>query len=97
MNNSKLVEYWLPTQSVPLAILPVVKALEDRGVKVCRVGMQNPKAPIHYVFVNQAFDARVVFEGLDESKSLSADSDGSGIYSRGYAWIGFDADICFPS
>lgn len=96
MNYSKRVEHWLPPQSVPPAILPVVDALEKKGVNVCRVGIENPKAPIHYVFVDQAFDAKAVLAGLYESGGLAADSDGSGIHSREYAWVGFEEGICPP-
>jgi len=59
--------------------------------------MENPKAPIHYVFVDQAFDARAVLAELHESKGLDADSDGSGIHSREYAWVGFEEGICTSS
>ena len=96
-NNSKLVEHWLAPQSVPSAMLPVVEVLEKKGIKVCRVGIENPKAPIHYVFVDRAFDAKVVLAELNDSKGLSADSNGSGIHSREYAWVGFEAGICSPS
>lgn len=71
-------------------------ALEKKGVSVCRVGIENPKAPIHYVFVDQAFDAKAVLAGLYESGGLAADSDGSGIHSREYAWVGFEEGICPP-
>lgn len=95
-NNSKLVEHWLAPQSVPLAILLLVEVLEKKGIKVCRVGMENPKAPIHYVFVDREFDPNAVLAEMHESKGLSADSNGSGIHSREYAWVGFEAGVCSP-
>jgi hypothetical protein len=94
MNYSKLVSHWLSPQSVPPAIIPVVEALRNKGIKVCRVGLENPKAPIHYVFVDHPFDAHTVLAELRDSASLSADRNGSGINSIEYAWIGFEAGVC---
>ncbi|TFW31851.1 hypothetical protein [Massilia horti] len=56
--------------------------------------MENPKAPIHYVFVDHPFDAQVVLDELHDSAGLSADRNGSGINSNEYAWIGFEAGVC---
>jgi len=95
-NYSKRVVHWLAPQSVPLALASVVEALEKKGIKVCRVGLENPKAPIHYVFVDQAFDATEVLAELRESRGLSADPNGAGIHSREYAWVGFEAGIRSP-
>jgi len=95
-NYSKRVSHWLAPQSVPSALSPVVESLEKKGIKVCRVGLENPKAPIHYVFVDQAFDAGAVLAELGESRGLSADTNGAGIHSREYAWVGFEAGICSP-
>lgn len=94
MNHSKLVSHWLSPQSVPSAILPVVEALREKGIKVCRVGMENPKAPIHYVFVDHPFDPQAVLAELHDNAGLSADHNGSGINSIEYAWIGFEAGVC---
>lgn len=94
MNYSKLVSHWLLLQSVPPAILPVVNALGKKGIKVCRVGVENPKAPIHYVFVDHPFDAQTVLAELDDSAGLCADHNGSGINSNEYVWVGFEAGVC---
>lgn len=94
MNYSKLVSHWLPLQSVPPVILPVAEALQRKGIKVCRVGMENPKAPIHYVFVDRPFDAQAVLAELNGSTGLRADRNGLGINSDEYAWVGFEAGVC---
>jgi hypothetical protein len=96
-NYSKLVSHWLSPQSVPVAVLPVVEALRKEGIKVCRVGLENPKAPMHYVFVDHPFDARAVLAELRESEGLSADPNGSGINSYEYVWVGFEAGIYTPA
>jgi hypothetical protein len=90
MHNSKLVSHWLPPQSVPKAVLPVIEALRKKGVHVCRVGLENPKAPTHYVFVDQPFDAQAVLADLPDSNGLSPDPDGLGINSYDYVWVGFE-------
>jgi hypothetical protein len=97
MYYSKLVSHWLPPQSVPVAVLPVVEALHKKGIKVCRVGLENPKAPMHYVFVDQPFDARAVLAELCETEGLSTAPNGSGINSYEYVWVGFEAGICTPA
>jgi ribose 5-phosphate isomerase RpiB len=94
MNYSKLVSHWLLPQSAPSAIRPVVEALRKKGIEVCRVGMENPKAPIHYVFVNQPFDVQAVLAELHDTAGLSDDRNGSGINSNEYVWIGFEAGVC---
>ena len=93
-NYSVLVERWLLPASVPPAVFPVVESLRKRGIKVCRIGMENPKAPTHYVFVDRPFDAQELLTELRESDGLSVDQSGSGINSREYVWIGFEAGIC---
>lgn len=97
MNYSNLVSHWLSPKSVPLAILPVVEELRKKGIRVCRVGMENPKAPMHYVFVDHPFDARAVLAELRESDGLGADLNGSGIHSYEYVWVGFEAGSCMPA
>lgn len=96
-NYSKLVSHWLSPQSVPVAVVTVVEALRKKGIKVCRVGLENPKAPIHYVFVDCPFDAEAVLAELRGSEGLSADLKGSGINSCEYVWVGFKAGVCTPA
>ncbi|WP_147328226.1 MULTISPECIES: hypothetical protein [unclassified Duganella] len=96
MHNLKRVSHWLLPHSVPRAVLPVVEALRKKGINVCRVGIENPKAPTHYVFVDQPFDAQAVLSDLPNSNGLSLDPDGSGINSFEYVWIGFEPDVCRP-
>lgn len=68
-------------------------ALRKKGIEVCCVDMDNPKAPIHFVFVNHPFDARAVLAELHDIAGLSADRNGSVINSSEYVWIGFEADV----
>lgn len=75
----------------------MVEALRKNGIEVCRVGLENPKAPMHYVFVDHPFDAQAILAELRESGGLSADPNGSGINSYEYAWVGFEAGICMPA
>lgn len=82
MHNSKLVSHWLLPQSVPKAVLPVIEALLSKGIHVCRVGLENPKAPTHYVFVDQPFNAQEVLADLPDSNGRSFDPEGSGINSH---------------
>jgi hypothetical protein len=96
MHNSKLVSHWLLPQSVPHAVLPLVEALSKKGINVCRVGLENPKAPTHYVFVDQPFDAQALLSNLPDSNGLSLDPNGSGINSFEYVWVGFESDVCGP-
>lgn len=97
VNYSKLVSHWLLPESVPLPALSVVEALYEKGIKVCCVGMENPKAPMYYVFVDRSFDAGAILGALRESEGLSADPNGSGIFSRQYVWVGFEAGVCTPT
>jgi ribose 5-phosphate isomerase RpiB len=97
MNYSKLVSHWLSQQSIPSAIRPVVEALGKKGIKVCRVGMENPKAPTHYVFVGHPFDTLAVLADLQDSTGLRADRNGSGINSNEYVWVGFEAGVCIST
>lgn len=92
MNYSNLVQFWLSLHSVPRAVVPVVEVLEKKGIKVCRVGMENPKAPTHYVFVDHPFDPKQVLSELHDRTGLSADTNG--INSIAYVWVGFDAGVC---
>ncbi|MHA4866185.1 hypothetical protein ACXZ1M_00610 [Duganella sp. PWIR1] len=94
MHNSKLVSHWLLPQSVPKAVLPVIETLRNKGIRVCRVGLENPKAPTHYVFVDQPFDAQEILANLPDSNGLSIDPDGSGIHSHEYVWVGFELNVC---
>lgn len=57
-------------------------------------GLENPKAPTHYVFVDKPFDAQEVLANLPDNKGLSIDPDGSGINSYEYVWVGFEPNVC---
>jgi hypothetical protein len=92
MNYSNLVQFWLSLHSVPSAVVPVVAVLEKKGIKVCRVGMENSKAPSHHVFVDHPFDPKEVLSEVHDRTGLSADTDGIG--SIEYVWIGFEAGVC---
>lgn len=96
MHNTKLVSHWLVLQSVPKAVLPIVEALRNKGINVCRVRLENPKAPTHYVFVDRPFDAQAVLSDLPDSSGLSLDPNGSGLNSFEYVWVGFDPNVCGP-
>lgn len=94
MNHSTLVSHWLSPQSVPRAIAPVVAALRKKGIQVCRIGLENPKAPMHYVFVDRPFDAQEVLAEIHERDGLRTAPSGSGIFSIEYVWVGFEAGLC---
>lgn len=95
MKYSTLVERWLsPQDPIPKPIQPVIDALLSRGVNVCRAGVENPKAPTVYIFVDQPFDAPTILANLADKSGLCVAPDGSGINSREYIWIGFEADVC---
>ena len=96
MKYSKLVSHWLEPQSIPLAVLHIVEVLSKKGINVCRVGLENPKAPMHYVFMDKPFDALAVLAELEQSDGLSADTNGSGINSFEYVWVGFEQGVCAP-
>jgi hypothetical protein len=50
----------------------------------------NYKAPTVYVFVDSPFDPETLLSSLPDRDGLMADSDGCGIISADYVWVGFE-------
>jgi hypothetical protein len=94
VNHSNSVQYWMALHLVPQEFAPVVGILHKMGIEVCRFGMENPKAPLYYAFVDRPFDVTTLLTEIREITGVKGFADGVGIASMEFLWVGYEPGVC---